>query len=148
MFYVRSLTFQGSTKYYFVSEDWQSIILQTSSLLLSVQPEEEWPESHHLQLKVLYVWTDKTNQKFMYSQWHCHWKLFLVFHVFPMLLSPSTKQNFPHMYLYLKSAIRKLWLTCNIHNDIHLVRSNEKGYGCKTHYIESLISSTKEPRVR
>jgi hypothetical protein len=84
----------------------------------------------------------------MYSQWHCHWNLFLAFHVFAMLLSPSTKQNLPYMYYHLKSVIRKLWVTRNMHNNIHLLRSNVNGYGCKTHYSKSLISNTKEPRAR
>jgi len=65
-----------------------------------------------------------------------------------MLLSPSTKQNLPYTYYYLKSVIRKLWVTCNMHKNIHLLRSNVKGYGCKAHHIESLISNTREPRGR
>jgi len=65
-----------------------------------------------------------------------------------MLLSPSMKQNLPYMYYYLKSVIRKLWVTRNVHKNIHRLRSNVKGYGCKTHYTESLISNTRGPRDR
>jgi hypothetical protein len=45
----------------------------------------------------------------------------------------SMKQNLTQMCCSFKSAIRKLWITLNTHNNTHPLTRNAEGYGGKTH---------------
>jgi len=70
----------------------------------------------------------KTSQKSLFSLWHCHLKPFGHFMGYDAVF-PSVKQNLMEMH---GSAIEKLQITYNMHNNNHQLRNNTEGYGCKT----------------
>jgi hypothetical protein len=101
------------------------VILQTFSAFSSVLPDEL--NAHNFRMKFPHTWIKKNTQNCVFSLWHCHQKLFRVFHAFLMQFSPSLKTHWS-----FKSAIRKSWIALNRCNNKHPLRSNIEGYGGQT----------------